>query len=113
MSLYKFRLTIVLAFMGIFLMKMVISAAPVFIDVMDKDTITAVILQLEQEHHGDGDCGKDLLKYTDCKPADLHLNYSYIPVLYYSGIRNCHIDHVKRYIDPFHAAVPTPPPDLS
>lgn len=113
MFLRKYRLSIVIAFMSIFTLKMVISAAPVFYTEFDKDTIKSVILQLEQEHHSDNDSGKDLLKFIDYKPIDLHYNYTYTPLLQGFGIKNCYIDHIKRYINPFHPSVPTPPPNLS
>ena len=51
-------------------MKMIISAAPVFVGHMDKNTIKSVILQLEQEHSSDCDSGKSLLKFIDYKPID-------------------------------------------
>lgn len=112
MSFYKYRLHIVIAFISIFTVKMVISAAPVFVGHIDKNTIKSVILQLEQEHSSDGDSGKSLLKFIDYKPIDFHNTYTYVPLLIDFGIRNCYIDHFKRYVDPYHPSVPTPPPNF-
>ncbi|KIO78450.1 hypothetical protein TH53_03915 [Pedobacter lusitanus] len=112
MSFYKYRLHIVIAFISIFTVKMIISAAPVFVGHMDKNVIKTVILQLEQEHSSDCDSGKSLLKFIDYKPIDFHNTYTYVPLLVDFGIRNCYIDHFKRYVDPYHPSVPTPPPNF-
>lgn len=113
MLLRKYRLAIIIAFIGIFTAKMIISVAPVFISDLDRETINAVILQLEQEHDSEGDSGKSILKYIDYKPIDFHYLYTYIPLLQIFGVKNSFIDHFKRYVDPYHPSVPTPPPNLS
>jgi len=113
MFLYKYRLHIVVAFLSIFTMKMLISAAPVFVGHIDKKTIKSVIMQLEQEHSAEGDSCKDLLKLLDYKSVYLHYHFIYIPLLQEFGIKNCYIDHFKRYVDPYHPSVPTPPPNFS
>lgn len=110
MFLYQYRLSIVIAFISIFTLKMVISAAPVFACI-DKDTIKSVIMQLEQEHHSEGDSSKDCLKLIDYKIIDFKYHYVYVPLLQEFGIKNCYIDHFKRYVNPYHPLVPTPPPD--
>lgn len=112
MFLYKYRLHIVVAFISIFTMKMVISAAPVFVGHMDKKTIKSVILQLEQEH-SEGDSCKDLLKLLEYKSLYVQHHFIYVPLLQDFGIKNCFIDHFKRYVDPHYPSVPTPPPDFS
>jgi hypothetical protein len=112
MSLRKYRLLIVVAFLGIFSAKMVISAAPVFFAHLDKETIKNVIMQIELEHGSEGDSGK-VLKYVDCKFIDLHAPFSYVPVRYHFFIKNSYIDHFKRYVNPYHPSVPTPPPNLA
>lgn len=111
MFLRKYLLLIVTCFMSIFCAKMIISAAPVFI-CMDKGTIKSVIMQLEQEH-AESDSGKDLLKFTDYKVVNLQYSEIYIPLIQSFGISNSYIDHFKRYVDPYHPSVPTPPPNLS
>lgn len=110
----KYRLFIVIAFIGIFLSKMVVTAVPVFFTwCLDKNTVKSVIFQLEQDHGDEDDAGKDLLKFTDYKLIDLHYNYTYAPIIHGFNIRNCYLDHFKRYVDPYHPSVPTPPPDFS
>lgn len=98
--------------MSIFCAKMVISAAPVFICYIDKATIKSVILQLEQER-SEADSGKDLLKFLDYKVVNLQYSEIYIPLIQSFGIKNSYIDHFKRYVNPYHPSVPTPPPNLS
>lgn len=112
MFLRKYLLLIVTCFMSIFCAKMVISAAPVFICYIDKATIKSVILQLEQEH-SEGDSGKDLLKFMDYKVVNLSYSTIYVPLIQSFGIKNSYIDHIKRYVNPYHPSVPTPPPNLS
>jgi len=109
MQLYKYPLCIFIFFMSVFTLKMVVSAVPVFI-CLDKCSAKSMMLSLEQEHGSEGD-SKDLLKYTDYRSADIHYSYIYIPLLQESGIRNCYIDHSKRYVNPYHPSVPTPPPN--
>jgi hypothetical protein len=109
MQLYIYRLRIFLFFMTIFTLKMVVSAIPVFI-CLDKCNIKSILLNLDQEHSSEGD-SKDLLKYVDYKSADIHHSYVYIPLLQEFGIKNCCIDHSKRYVNPYHPSVPTPPPN--
>jgi len=110
MFIRKYRLLIVIAFIGIFSAKMMISVAPVFVVNMDKDIMKSVIMQLELEHESDSDAGKCSVKYLDYK---LSLNHEHLftPVFYQIHINNCFIDHFKRYVDPYHPSVPTPPPN--
>ena len=108
----KYRLIIIIAFVSIFISKMVISVAPVFIYYLDKNIVKSAILQLEQEHSSEDGSGKDVLKKADFK-IDLHYNnFTYVPVIRGFSIRNCYIDHFKRYVNPYHPSVPTPPPNF-
>jgi len=68
-------------------------------------------MQLEQEH-AEGDSFKDLLKFTDSKLISLNYCDIYIPLIQSFGIKNSFIDHFKRYVDPYHPSVPTPPPNF-
>jgi len=111
MLLYRYRVFIVIAFMSIFASKMVVSAAPAFI-CLEKCSMKQMILDLEQEHGSEGD-SKDMLKYTDYRYTDIHCHYIYVPVSLEHGIKNCYIDHSKRYVNPYHPSVPTPPPNSS
>jgi len=110
MSLKKYRLFIVITFLGIFSSKMLISVAPVFIASLDKEIMNDVIMQVELEHGNESDSGK-LVKIVDCK-QDIHSLLAYLPLRYHFYINNSYIANFKRYVNPFHPAVPTPPPNL-
>jgi len=113
MFLRKYRILIVIAFMGVFTSKMVISGAPVFFAHLDKCLMNAVIMQLEVENHGD-ETGKGSIKYAADHKLMFHKHdLIYVPVLIDFGITNSFIDHSRRYVDPYHPLVPTPPPNFS
>jgi hypothetical protein len=108
----KYRLFIVIAFLGIFASKMVISGAPMIFSVLDKGLMNAVIMQLEVEHNGE-ETQKVKLKFADQKVPTprFDLTASYIDLD--CGVSNSFIEHSRRYIDPYHPSVPTPPPNFS
>ena len=110
MFIRKYRLLIVIAFLGIFFVKMMISGAPVFFAKIDKDVMKSVIMQLELEHECDGDSGKVTVKYVDYK-FNFNFDPLYVPLVYHFNIKNSLIDHFKRYVNPYHPSVPTPPPN--
>ena len=110
MFLRKYRLFIIITFLGIFSAKMMISGAPVFFDHIDKEIMNAVIMQIEVEHSSDGESGKAKVKLCDFK-TELYNDYSFAPVSSHCGVSNSFIEHFKRYFDPFHPSVPTPPPN--
>lgn len=112
MFLRKYCFTIVALFMIIFSAKMIISGAPVFFASMDKSLMRAVIMQLEQENNSD-ETTKDHVKFSDHKLILHRYDLTYIPLLTLSGIKNAFIDHSRRYVDPYHPSVPTPPPNRS
>ncbi|SFG95065.1 hypothetical protein [Pedobacter insulae] len=112
MLLSKYRILIVLTFLGIFTAKMVISGAPVFFAHLDKDLMSAVIMQLETENNSD-DPGKSNVKFGEQKLMFQRFDVNYIPQLITQGIKNSFIDHSRRYVDPYHPSVPTPPPNFS
>nr|WP_121269344.1 hypothetical protein [Pedobacter schmidteae] len=110
MFLRKYRLLIIITFMGIFSAKMIISGAPVFFNHIDKEIMNSVIMQIEAEHSSDGDTGKAKLKLFDFK-IDMHHDYGFAAILNHFGVKSSFLDHFKRYFDPFHPSVPTPPPN--
>ena len=112
MFLRKYRVFIVVAFLGIFSAKMMISGAPVFFAQIDKQIMNAVIMQIELEHSNDGESGKTGLKYTDYKLVEFHHIDTFVTILVHFGINNSFIEHSKRYVDPYHPSVPTPPPNI-
>ncbi|RZK76177.1 MAG: hypothetical protein EOO85_12030 [Pedobacter sp.] len=109
----KYRVLIVIAFLGIFCAKMMISGAPVFFVQFDKQIMNAVLMQIEQEHSSDSESGKTGLKYTDYKLVEFHHVDTNSTVLHLFHISNSFIEHSKRYVDPYHPSVPTPPPNFS
>lgn len=110
MSLKKYRLFIVITFLGIFSSKMLICVAPAFVAHLDKEIMNDVIMQVELEHGNESDSGKSL-KLVDCK-QELHSLHAYLPLRYHFYISNSYIANFKRYVNPFNPAVPTPPPNL-
>jgi len=89
---------------------MLISGAPVFFNHIDKQIMNAVIMQIEAEHSSDGEGGKAKVKLCDYK-VEFHYNHTPLSVLDLYGLSNSFINHFKRYVDPFHPSVPTPPPN--
>lgn len=111
MFLRKYCLLLVILFMGIFTAKMVISGAPVFFAHMDKSLMNAVIMQLEHENNDEP--SKENVKFADHKLMFHRYDLTYVPLLTSKGISNSFIDHSRRYVDPYHPSVPTPPPNFS
>ena len=112
MFLRRYLILIVITFMGIFTAKMVISGAAVFFAHVDKNLINAVIMQLESENSSD-DTSKSSVKFGDQKLMFQRYDLNYLPLLIAQGIKNSFIDHSRRYVDPYHPSVPTPPPNFS
>jgi hypothetical protein len=111
MFLRKYRVSIVVTFLCVFMAKMMISGAPVFLSHIDKDIMNSVIMQIELEHSADGDGGKMKVKLCDYK-IDFHYDYNFSAELVLIGLSNSFIEHFKRYVDPYHPSVPTPPPNF-
>ena len=108
----KYKYIIVSTFMFIFIAKMGISGAPVFYKSMDKDIMSAVIMQIEQEHDGGKDATNDLTKFSDFKLLELnHPIFSYEFSSSHIVLKSSFIEHFRRYVDPYHPSVPTPPPN--
>lgn len=108
----KYRLFIVIAFLGIFASKMVISGAPIIFSALDKGLMNSVIMQLEVEHNGE-DNQKMKLKFVDQKLFTPRLDLAALHVDLDCGVSNSFIEHSRRYVDPYHPSVPTPPPNFS
>ena len=109
----KYKYLIVSAFMLIFIAKMGISGAPVFFSSIDKDMMKAVIMQIELEHEGGKDTTKDTAKFTDFKLVELnHPIFSYEFSSSHFILKSSFIEHFRRYADPYHPTVPTPPPNF-
>ena len=113
MFLRKYKYIIVSAFIFIFMAKMGISGAPVFFTGIDKDIMNAVIMQIELEHDCGKDTGKTTAKFTDLKLVEVnHPIFSYEFSSNHFVLKSSFIEHFKRYVDPYHPTVPTPPPNF-
>ncbi|RYG15291.1 MAG: hypothetical protein EOO07_15745 [Chitinophagaceae bacterium] len=112
MFLRKYCTLIVIAFMAIFATKMVISGAPVVFSSIDKKLMRAVIMQLEVENNSE-ETSKGNVKFADHKLMFQRFDVLYVPLVISNGLSNSFIDHSRRYVDPYHPLVPTPPPNFS
>jgi hypothetical protein len=88
-----------------------ISGAPVFFSHIDQKIMNSVIMQIEVEHSAEGDSAKKALKYGDYKLIDFNSSIDHFTILSHFGIKNSFIEHHKRYFNPYHPSVPTPPPN--
>jgi len=98
--------------MSIFGSKMIISGAPVFLSHFDDEFMVSVILQLENENTSD-DKGKSNAKFVECKLVLQKYDLNYVHLDLDCGVPNSFIEHSRRYVDPYHPSVPTPPPNFS
>ncbi|WP_052072339.1 hypothetical protein [Sphingobacterium deserti] len=94
-------------------MKMLITATPMFVDVLDKGTILQVVLQLEIENTSKGNSACEDLHET----ASKFFNASaFDHLFFYSSVketgRQKHYLKNEKLIQAFHPSVPTPPPNL-
>lgn len=110
MNARKFKILIGMLFLTIFLIKMVISLAPVFL-YLDNKTVTAVILQLELESKAD----KDSLEKDAVKEKKV-FDETYMHVLAYqsflNGVKVLYNSEHCLYKQVHHPQVPTPPPNV-
>lgn len=98
--------------MSIFVSKMIISGAPVFLSHCDDEFMVSVIMQLENENHGD-DKGKSTAKQAEQKLTVYKYDFGTISLNIDYGVPNSFIEHSRRYVDPYLPSVPTPPPNFS
>ncbi|GEM_PF-256350 len=111
MSKRKYQFFVAIIFLSVFCAKMMISVAPVFLQKVDKELVNSVIMQVELEHGVDTENGKTA-KYVDFKIIS-HTYSTYTPVVYDFRLTNTFQKHFKRYVNPYHPSVPTPPPNFS
>jgi len=105
-----FKNTIAALFLGIFIVKMVISVAPVFL-CLDNKTVRAVIMQLEHETKNEKeDPEKDAFK--EKKFCDENLNHLVIYRPFIAETNILHNQENSLYRQVYHPAVPTPPPNV-
>lgn len=95
-------------FLGVFFVKMALSAAPLIISHFDKTTVNAVIMQLEIENHAKSKDAKD----TSVKEYFTLGNFGFTPLrsamlLSADTIIGDQDEHIRA----FYPSVPTPPPN--
>jgi hypothetical protein len=110
MKIRKFKILVVAMFMGVFILKMAISLAPVFL-YLDSKAVSAVILQLEQESKGEKDVSdKDIFKEKKVfDEYDLH-SVDFITFVVENNV--LHNQEHSLYKQVYHPIVPTPPPNV-
>lgn len=106
------RLVFSILFLFVFFVKMGISIAPLLLSI-DKETVSAVIMQLELENSKDtSENAKDLQKVFK-KGSELNLIYEFaINPLSEESLLKYHFNS-KEYTTSFYPSVPTPPPNKS
>jgi hypothetical protein len=110
MKVRKFKILVVAMFMGVFMLKMAVSLAPVFL-YLDSKAVSAVIMQLEQESKAEKDTpDKDTFKEKKIFDAyDLH-SIDFITFIAETNV--LHNQEHALYIQTYHPVVPTPPPNV-
>ena len=111
MKLKKYKLFVVIAFISVFAAKMAISAAPMFFKNLDGKFMISVIMQLENENSSD-DKGKSA-KYVEYKVTFQKFDLKCVYLDWDCGVPSSFIEHSRRYVDPYHPSVPTPPPNFA
>lgn len=113
MKKHSWKLFVSIVFLFVFTIKMGLSIAPLFFD-LDKETVSAVILQLELETQGKdtNENLKDINKFVK-KGSEIFSDYDiqFDPISIDSNLRF----HTKArpYINSFYPSVLTPPPNFS
>ncbi|QQL50502.1 hypothetical protein [Mucilaginibacter ginkgonis] len=110
MKLRDFKIGLCILFLGIFMTKMVIGIAPIFVS-MNNKTVNAVITQLEQETKGDKDSAeKDFSK--EKKFFDEKFIHHHDYTLIVSATIILHNKEKALFKQVYHPRVPVPPPNV-
>lgn len=105
------RFALAFIFLGIFLVKMAISGAPVVFSYFDKKFMKTVIMQLEEECKGED--SESPVKYTDQKVLFQEIASPYMQLVITEQIADSFFEQSRRYVNPYYPFVPTPPPNFS
>jgi hypothetical protein len=110
MKIRNFKILVAMMFLGVFIIKMAISLAPAFL-YLDNKTVSAVILQLEQESKAEKDTpDKDTFKEKKVfDEYDLHA-IDFITFVVETNV--LHNQEHCLYKQVYHPIVPTPPPNV-
>lgn len=96
---------------AIFMIKMLISATPMFVDILDKGTILQVVLQLEIENTAKGNNASEDLHEGGVKLFTTTSDYlSFCPIIENLGKEKRYLKN-ERLLSLFHPSVPPPPPN--
>ncbi|WP_353137720.1 hypothetical protein [Pseudopedobacter sp.] len=107
MSKATIKKRIAIIFLMVFSAKMVLSVAPLFINI-DKTTVNAVILQLELENET-----HENSKDTNVKKAiDIYGVYDLSLLPIEMDVKTKYHIKPRNYIESFFPSVPTPPPNI-
>lgn len=99
-------------FLFVFFLKMGISVAPLLLSI-DKETVSAAIMQLELENNKDtSENAKDLQKVFK-KGSEINLIYEFAVNSFSEESRLKYHFSSKKYTTSFYPTVPTPPPNIS
>jgi len=96
--------------MGVFIIKMAISLAPVFL-YLDNKTVSAVILQLEQDSKSEKD-NTDKDPFKEKKVFDDYYLHSNEFLTFVEESNFLHNQETCLYKQLYHPVVPTPPPNV-
>lgn len=98
---------------AVFVIKMMISATPIFVDVLDQGTILQVVLQLEIENTAKGNNPSEDLHEAGSKFFSSTLGSDFEPFipLVDNSARERHYLKNEKLFQVFHPSVPTPPPN--
>lgn len=97
-------------FMSVFMLKMAISLAPVFL-YLDSKAVSSVILQLEQESKGEKDT-TDKDSFKEKKIFDEYYFHSVDFITFVVETTVLHNQEHSLYLQTYHPVVPTPPPNV-
>jgi hypothetical protein len=105
-----YKNSVVVLFMSIFVIKMAISLAPVFL-CLDNKTVSAVIMQLEHESKNEKeDPDKETLKEKKFFDENFNHLVVYRPFIVETNILHNLEDSLYQQV--YHPVVPTPPPNV-
>jgi hypothetical protein len=109
MKVRKYKILVVMLFLGVFFIKISVSIAPVFLSLNSK-VVSSFILQLEQESKIDkDDPEKDVFKEKKIFDEYFHHALAYQSFLIQTSVLFNAEHHL--YQQTYHPVVPTPPPN--
>ena len=109
MKTRNFRISVAILFMSIFIAKMGISLAPMFL-CMDNKTLKAVIMQLENETKNEKE-DPEKSAFKEKKSFDENVNHVIAYTAYITEESVLHNLENSLYQQVYHPVVPTPPPN--